>query len=122
MAPTKRALTTQALTTRAGKRPARTERGAATPLLAAGVATVVVCAVGVLRVGEAAAQRARADAVADLSALAHVTGGLEGATAVAHANGAVVTGHRRTGTARVVTIGLDGVLATAAARPAGSPR
>ena len=86
------------------------------------MATVVVCAVGVLRVGEAAAQRARADAVADLSALAHVTGDLEGATAVARANGAVVTGHRRTGAARVVTIDLDGVVATAAARPAGSPR
>ena len=46
----------------------------------------MVCAAGVLRVGDAAARRARADAVADLSALAHVTGDLEGATAVARAN------------------------------------
>jgi len=100
----------------------RTERGAASPLLAAGVAVAVVCAVGVLRVGDAAARRARADAAADLSALAHVTGDLDAATAVARANGAVVTGHRRTGAARVVTIDLDGVVATAAARPAGSAR
>lgn len=91
-------------------------------MLIAGVAIAVASAVGVLNVGGAAVTRARAEAVADLVALAHVTGGAEGAAVVAAANGAgPVLSSVSNGTS-VVTVTLGRASATAAARAVVRPR
>lgn len=96
----------------------RTERGATTLLVAAGLALAVALAAGVGRVGAAAERRARTDAVADLVALAAVTGGPDGAAAVARANGARLRSTSVVGDVTVVRVQVRGTIAGAAARPA----
>jgi hypothetical protein len=81
------------------------------------LAVTAVCLLGTARVGEAALGRARADAVADLSALAAVIGGDVGAARVAEANGGRVVAVRGGSDTRTVTVEVDGVAAVAAAAP-----
>lgn len=83
-----------------------------------GVLMLAGCLAAVVRVGAAAAVRARADAVADLSALASVTGGPHEGQHVARANGAEVMSNTTDGTTAVIRIKVDGITARAAARPA----
>lgn len=100
----------------------RTERAAAAVLLVP--ATVAMCAMSVLgitRIGIVAGARARADAVADLTALAAVTGGRDAATSVAEANGARLVDLRNRGPVRTVVIGSASVTATASATASDSP-
>ena len=52
------------------------------------LAVAAMTCAGLVAVGDAASRRARADAVADLVALAAVTGDRDGASQVAGANGA----------------------------------
>ncbi len=73
--------------------------------------------VGVQRVGSAAAARARVDGVADLTALAAVSGGSGAGGQVALANRADVTSSVQHGDIVVVRVEAGGVAATAAARP-----
>ena len=96
-----------------------TERGSVTLIVVAGLATAITLALGVVRLGDVAAGQARADAVADLTALAAVTGGDAGAQQVARSNGASITAQRRVGSTEVVTVSLAGRSAMAAARPSG---
>ncbi|UDY34338.1 hypothetical protein [Dermatobacter hominis] len=72
-----------------------------------------------MRIGDAAVRRARADAIADMAALAAVTGGDEGAEAVTGAAGASIRAIRRVGSTVGVRVAADGATAEAAARPAG---
>lgn len=99
--------------------PRRPERGSVSLIVAAGVALAAVMAIGVARVGDASWRRARADATADMVALAAVTGGDDGSRAVAAANGAEVRSVRRVGDTVVVDVVAAGVSSSAAARPAG---
>ena len=95
------------------------EEGATTVLVAALLGVTALLAVGLGRLGGAAVTQARADAVADLTALAAVTGDAGGARRVAAAAGAAVLridagpSGRRT-----VTVQLGPASAVAAAAPA----
>ena len=96
----------------------RGERGVATVLVVpVALAVTAVCLLGTARVGAAALGRARADGVADLSALAAVIGGPAGAARVAQANGGRVVSVRGGSDTRTVTVEVDGVVAVAAAAP-----
>lgn len=94
-------------------------------LVVAAVLLVAACvALGAARVGAAAAGRARADATADLVALAGALDGATGAQRVASRNGATVVSFRTlpvgsSGPAVVVVVDRSGIRSTAAARPAG---
>ena len=96
------------------------EEGAATVLVAALLGVTALLAVGLGRLGGAAVGQARADAVADLTALAAVTGDAAGASRVAESAGAVVE-RVEAGPAgrRTVTVRLGPSTAVAAAAPAG---
>ena len=99
----------------------RGERGSA---LLLGPAVIALCAVvlaGTVRVGVAVTDRARSDAVADLAALAAVTGGRSSAEAVARANGGRVLAVRADGPTLTVVVESDGVEARATAAPVGGP-
>lgn len=102
------------------RRPARTERGAAVLLVAAVMVVAVALALGTARVGDAMLRRHRAQAVADVAALAAAVADSTAAHRVARANGAVVvdTASAGDGTVRV-TIELDAARAVAAAAPGG---
>lgn len=95
----------------------RTERGAA---VLWAVATVALCAAlmaGVTRVGVASVGHHRAQAVADVVALAAVQGP-SAADAVAEANAATLVAVEQVGGATVVvTVELHGARAVAAAAP-----
>lgn len=93
------------------------ERGSVSPIVLAVVAVAVVVTGGVERLGDAASGRARADAIADLAALAAVTGGHPAAAAVARADGADLVDVDRRGGTTVVVVRHRGVEAVAAARP-----
>jgi hypothetical protein len=86
------------------------------------LAVAALASTGVARLGEATAGRARADAVADLVALAAVDGGEPAGRAVARANGATVVRMAPTASgATSVRIALEGVHARAAAAAIGEP-
>jgi hypothetical protein len=87
-------------------------------LIAAGLLLSVALALGIAAVGDAAARRARVDAVADLTALAAVTGGDQGAALVASGNDAELRSLRRVDDLAVVTVAAGGAIGVAAARPA----
>lgn len=92
--------------------------GSASMLVLAVVVLAAALAVGVARVGDAALRAARADALADLSALAAVAGGATAASAVATAGGGRLVSRVATASERqVVVVELDGVSGTAAAAP-----
>jgi hypothetical protein len=107
---------------RADARAARGERGSALLTGVVVLAVVAVCLLGLARVGTAAVQRARADAVADLTALAAVSAGATGAARVATASGAELVEHhpQPDGSVRVA-IQLGAARASAAAAPIGDP-
>lgn len=86
--------------------------------MAAGIVLAVVVTTSVARVGAAAARRARLDAIADLTALAGVTGGGRAASDVARADGVEVVSFQDRGGVVVVVVSDGAVRATAAARPA----
>ena len=80
-----------------------------------------VCVVGLVHIGEASVHRARADAVADVVALAGVGYGHLGAQQVADASQASLVSFDQTGpTAVQVTVQLSGVRSTAAADALGA--
>ena len=80
-----------------------------------------VCVVGLVHIGEASVHRARADAVADVVALAGVGYGHLGAQQVAEASQASLVSFDQTGpTAVQVTVQLSGVRSTAAADALGA--
>ncbi len=95
------------------------ERGTATPLVLAAIAVTCVLVTGVARVGGASVRTARAGAVADVVALAAVSGDEGRARQVAATSGAAVLEVVHSEGAVVeVLVELDGVRATAAAAPA----
>ena len=95
-----------------------TEEGAASVLVAALLGVTALLVVGLGRVGGAAVARGRVDAVADLVALASVTGGAEGAQRVAAADGAVLFGVAGSPSGRqTVTVQIAGVTSSATAAP-----
>lgn len=94
------------------------EEGAATVLVAALLGVTALLAVGLGRLGVAAVDRARVDAVADLVALSAVTGDEAGAAGVAAANRAsVVTIEGNSEGRRVVTVRIGSSTSVAAAAP-----
>ena len=100
------------------------EEGAAGVLVAALLGVTALLVLGLGRLDGAAVERARADAVADLVALAAVTGGADGAQRVATADDATVV--HLDGSAsgrRTVTVQTGSVtaVASAAPSPAGQP-
>ncbi|MFI5044126.1 MAG: hypothetical protein ACHQDC_04985 [Acidimicrobiales bacterium] len=96
------------------------QRGSALLVVPVCVAVVAALALGIGRIGDAAHRRARADAVADLVALAAVTGGDEAGTEVAQANRATMVTVSAAGSVRTVVVDLDGVRSSASAAP-GDP-
>ena len=84
-------------------------------VLACGLAAAVVAGGGQLR------DRARADAVADVTALAGAVDDRSGADRVARSNGATVTGLRRSGGVVIVEVALGSQNAEAAATPTAQP-
>lgn len=104
----------------------RTESGAAglgAMLLVAVTGVALAFASGATRAGGAASARARADAAADLVALAAVVDPASGAGRVARANGAtVVRVDDRLGGGLTVQVRRGGVVGEATARPAAQDR
>ena len=99
----------------------QTERGSALPLMLVICCLSAVCLVGLTHIGEASVSRARADAVADVVALAGVGYGHLGAQQVAEASQASLVSFDQTGlTAVQVTVQLRGVRSTAAADALGA--
>jgi len=92
------------------------QRGQVTPLLAVAVLLMALAAMGVARVGLAAAERARARTAADAAALAGAGGGEDDARDLAERNGARLVDYREEGSDVVVVVRLGGAEATARAR------
>lgn len=85
-------------------------------LVAALVVLVVVLTIGIARLGDAVLRRARAQAVADVVALAAATRGTDAASEVAARNRAVVVAVAGgSGAPVAVTVRLGGATARAAA-------
>lgn len=96
----------------------RSASGSVSVLVLAVVVLTAGLAAGLTRVGDAALRAARADAVADLSALAAAAGGTTAAAEVASAGGGRLVSHVATGVERhVVVVEFDGASSTAAAAP-----
>lgn len=95
----------------------RSERGIATLLLPCVFVVALALVIGTTRVGAASTARARAEAVADMVALAAVNGGSTVAATVAGANGAELVTHDRVGHTESVSVRHGGVLARSAAEP-----
>lgn len=94
------------------------EEGAATVLVAALLTVTALLVLGLGRLGAAAVDRARVDAVADLVALSAVTGDEAGAAGVAAANGAsVVSIEGNSEGRRAVTVQIGSSISVAAAAP-----
>jgi hypothetical protein len=86
------------------------------------VAIVGVALVGIARMGDAALRRARADALADVSALAAVQGGRSAAERVATAgDGSLIEYRDEPEGAVELSVELAGARAAAAAAPLGAP-
>jgi hypothetical protein len=102
------------------RRPPRDVRGAAAPTVVLVVLVAVLAVAGVARVGDASLRRARADAVADVTALAAVRGGRDAAVRVATASGAQLQSFRADADGTVtVRVERAGASAAAAAAPLG---
>jgi hypothetical protein len=89
------------------------ERGSVTTWVAGVVMLATVLALVVARTAAVGAARGRAQAVADLAALAAVEGGRPAAAAVAHRNGAALVAVGFVGGRADVTVRRDGVRASA---------
>jgi hypothetical protein len=96
----------------------RNEAGSALVVVPVALALAAALALGVGRLGVVAERRAAADAVADLVALAAVTGSESGARAVAEANGAAVESITADGGRWTVEVQRSGVRSRATAAPA----
>jgi hypothetical protein len=79
------------------------------------VGMVAVLAIGISRVGAAAATAAEAQSVADLAALAGVDGGRPAATAVVAANDGRLASYREVGGVVTVSVRVRAATATASA-------
>ncbi len=100
--------------------PTRTERGAASLLMVAVVAVGLALCAAIGTSSPALVDRARAESVADLSALAGVSGGRDAAWTVARGSGAELVHVRgELGGTVVVEVSLGGQRATASAAPEG---
>lgn len=91
------------------------ERGSFLPLVALGLALVVVAGLLLAGFGRATGDRARAQTAADAAALAGVVEGREAAEELAAANGAELLEFRREGAEVVVRVRLGRSLASARA-------
>jgi len=91
------------------------ERASAVPLVAAALVVVVAALAALAVVADSLAGAARADATADLVALAGADGGPGAATDVARANGASVASLRASGAVTVAVLERGGHQAVAAA-------
>ncbi|MFZ4668193.1 MAG: hypothetical protein ACOYML_02760 [Microthrixaceae bacterium] len=100
----------------------RSERGSVSPVFLA-VAVVLSCgiAAAVVSGGGRLRDRARADAVADVTALGGAVDGRSRAEQVAAANGAELVGWRRSSDAVIATIDLRSVRGEAAATSSLEP-
>ena len=97
------------------------ERGSVLPMMLVVCCLSAVCVVGLVHIGEASVHRARADAVADVVALAGVGHGQLGAQQVAEASQASLLSFAQTGpTAVQVRVQVHGVRSTAAADALGA--
>jgi hypothetical protein len=93
-------------------------QGSVSVLVLALLVLTAALAAGVTGVGHAALRAARADALADVSALAAVAGGESAASAVASAGGGQLISRVAAASERqLVVVELDGVSSTAAAAP-----
>lgn len=99
----------------------RRQRGQVSPLALVAVAFAAVLALGLVRVGVAARDRALVEAAADAAALAGAAGGERSAAAVAGANGATLVSYAVVGDLVRVTVEARGGAATASARWASAP-
>jgi hypothetical protein len=95
------------------------QSGQVLPLVALLSLALGASSLWVARLGAASAARAKASAVADMSALAGVAGGRRSADAVASANGARVVRFDRVGGDVRVRVEAGPAVATSRARPAG---
>ena len=93
------------------------DRGQTTPLLAVSVVFALVFAVGLVKVGTAAHDRARASAAADAAALAAALDGPDAAEVYAEANGAELLDVTVVGTQATVVVQVGAARATARAEP-----
>jgi len=91
------------------------DRGQAVPLLLALVAIAAVLMAAAGHLGARVVDRSRAQTAADAAALAGVIGGLDAAASVAAANGGTVVAYRVLDLDLVVTVRVDGEMATARA-------
>lgn len=94
------------------------ERGTALLVLPVAIAAVMVLLAGAARMSTAVVERSRADAVADVVALAAVSDSA-GVNALSQHNGAELVEHLQSGSTHVVTVRLGGATAVAAAEGAG---
>ncbi len=92
------------------------DRGQVMPLAVAMVAIVTVALVGLVPVGHAVRDRARARTAADAAALAGAVDGQEAARELAADNGAVLVGFERSGDEVVVLVRVGDTTARARAR------
>ena len=95
----------------------RGHNGSATLVVAAVLMIAVLTTLAVGKVNSAVLQQRRAEAIADVTALASVSFGPESAAEVANANQASISSIRLHGTTNVVEIQLFGHRASAAAAP-----
>lgn len=96
------------------------ERGSFLPLLALGLALLIVGALVLGTVGRAVTQRARAQAAADAAALAGVVEGREAAEELARANGATLLSFRVDGRDTIVEVRVGRATAEARATVDGA--
>jgi uncharacterized membrane protein len=93
----------------------RSEQGSFLPLLALGLALVVLAALVLGAVAKATTERARAQTAADAAALAAVVEGEEAAAELARANGGELLELRVEGSEAVVEVRVGGSVARARA-------
>lgn len=91
------------------------ERGSFLPLLALGLALLIVGALVLGTVGRAVTQRARAQAAADAAALAGVVEGREAAVELAQANGGTLISFEVDGRDTIVEVRVGRAMAQARA-------
>jgi Flp pilus assembly protein TadG len=99
--------------------PTRADDGSVVLIVAVVMTICLMTAVGIGRVGEVVASRARAQTAADAAALAGLTSGRPGAARVAQANGAVLVSYVRSGWTVTVQTRVEEV--TARARASNGP-
>jgi uncharacterized membrane protein len=92
------------------------ERGSVVPLGAAVVGVALLVLLGVARLGEVAVDRARAQAAADMAALAGVFEQRSGAADLADRNGGELIGYQESTDSVSVVVAVRGVRARASAR------